>query len=99
MNSWNYLLIGAIVLLEAGVISFAKKGKSSWWYFIPLYAIVGVGLGLIIEEKGLAAGHALFDLYGIVVVTLIATFYLNEEISNKRKLGLLLALISIYLLD
>ena len=99
MNTWNYLLIAAIVLLEAGVISFAKKGKSSWWYFIPLYAIVGVGLGLIIEEKGLAAGHALFDLYGIVVVTLIATFYLNEEISNKRKLGLLLALISIYLLD
>ena len=79
MDRWNYLLIAAIVLLEAGVISFAKKGKSSWWYFIPLYAIVGVGLGLIIEEKGLAAGHALFDLYGIVIVTLIATFYLNEE--------------------
>ena len=99
MNIWNYLLIGAIVLLEAGVISFAKKGKSSWWYFIPLYAIIGLGLGLIIEEKGLAAGHALFDLYGIVIVTLIATFYLNEEISNKRKLGLLLAVMSIYLLD
>lgn len=99
MSIWSFILIGAIVLLEALVISFAKKGKSSWWYFLPLYAIVGVGLGLIIEEKGLASGHALFDLYGVVIVTLIATFYLNEELSKKKILGLLLAVMAIYLLD
>lgn len=62
------------------------------------YIIITFGLVYLVRYKGLAAGHALFDVSSIIIATLVGLIILNEEVTAKKIAGLILAIISVYLL-
>lgn len=62
------------------------------------YIIITFGLVYLVRYKGLAAGHALFDVSSIIIATLVGLIILKEEVTPKKIAGLILAIISVYLL-
>ena len=62
------------------------------------YLIITFGLVYLVRYKGLASGHAIFDLSSIIIASLVGLFILKEEVNAKKIAGLILAVISVYLL-
>ena len=97
LNIDNAIILGAI-LLEPLAMSIYKKTKNVW-LFVILYGIIGFGMTKIISIKGMGMGNALFDLIGIVIVSIIGFAVFGEKLTKRNIIGLILGMISIYLLN
>jgi multidrug transporter EmrE-like cation transporter len=93
----NTLIILGGVLLEIFAMSLYKYTKNTW-LFVILYGLIGFSMSKMINLKGIGIGNALFDILGIALVTIAGFFLFNEKITLYNLLGMILAMISIYLL-
>jgi multidrug transporter EmrE-like cation transporter len=95
-----YSVIAIMILLEATSLSLFKSDNNLYIVIgVILYAVVGFGFNFVIKERGLAIGHALFDIITVILISGIGILYFKEELSYKKKIGLLLAIISVYLIE
>jgi len=86
------------VLLEAFALSMFKN-KSNYIMAILIYCCVALALGLIINKKGLVAGHAIYDFLGVLVISAVGFLYFKEPINKRKIIGLILGGVAVYLLD
>ena len=95
----------SIILL---VLAFAETGamalfKSPSTGIVVIgfvcYMAVTMGLVYLVRHYGLATGHALFDVSSIIIATMVGLFVLGESASPKKIAGLVLAIVSVYLLQ
>ena len=103
MNIWkdfsqDYFMFFAVTLLELFSLYLMKTNISSIFIFL-LYGILGISLRLIIKKKGIIEGNAIYDILGILGSSLIAFFFFEEKITHIRSVGIILALISLFLLN
>ena len=94
----QYFLIVFVILIETLTLSLFKS-KRYLLASLVIYGLVGLGLNYIIGEKGLVAGHALYDFLGILVISLVGIFYFKEKVTPRIILGLILGALGVYLLD
>lgn len=108
-NSFKKLLNNKIALslfllvlasLETGAMALFKN-RSHTLVAVGFVSYMAVTLGLVylVRNYGLAVGHALFDVSSIVIATLAGLFLLGEPANAKKIAGLVLAAISVYLLQ
>ena len=85
---------------ETGAMSLFKSPNYNWVItgFI-VYMGVTMALVYLVRSRGLALGHALFDVSSIIIATLVGIFALGEPTTTKQKVGLLLAIVSVILLQ
>jgi len=98
LNYYDYFYILSAVLLEAFALSMFKT-KSNYIMAIVIYCCVAAALGLIINKKGLVAGHAIYDFLGVLVISAVGFIYFKEPIDTRKIIGLILGGIAVYLLD
>jgi len=63
------------------------------------YMIVTLGLVYLVRTRGLAVGHALYDVSSIIIATIVGLFVLGETVDIKKQVGLFLAIVSVVLLQ
>jgi multidrug transporter EmrE-like cation transporter len=100
---WKFLdkgtfLLVAVTALEIFTLTLMKTTLHNAVIFI-LYGILGLGLRFIIKERGLVSGNAIYDILGIVGSSLIAFFYFGEKLTYTNSLGIVLALVSLFMLN
>ena len=102
---WTLLLIGTI--LDVGdTIKFPimKKVTSGNWkkiYLIFVFIILAVQFYIVyrsLEKMGTIEINLIWDLVSVVLVSITGFLYLNEEFNYRKLIGILLAIISIYLI-
>jgi len=96
--STDNLIVLAISLLENFVLALMKTDIHVGVIFI-LYGILGLGLRFIIQKKGIVAGNATYDILGILGSSLIAFFYFGDKLKSINILGILLAIVALFLLN
>lgn len=76
------------------------KNKQISYNIIGFIGFICVTMGLVylVRNKGLAVGHGIFDVSSIIFATLFGIFYLKEKTNLKTNIGLILAIISVFLL-
>ena len=94
----NILFIIGAILLEP-VAMYTYKRTQNTLLFVILYGLIGLGMTKMINMKGMGLGNALFDLIGIVLVTIIGVIMFNEKITRRNMIGLVIGMVSIYLLS
>ena len=94
------LFLLVLASLETGAMALFKN-RSHTLVAIGFVSYMAVTLGLVylVRNYGLAAGHALFDVSSIIIATLTGLFILGEPANAKKIAGLILAIISVYLLQ
>jgi len=99
----NYITYGVIVLMivleTLGLLLLKSYNKIYIGIGVILFAFVALGFNYLIKEKGLSLGHALFDVITVIIISSIGILYFKEELTHKKLLGLLLAIISVYLIE
>lgn len=98
LNYYDYSVILLAVLLEAFALSMFKN-NSNYLMAIVIYCCVAAALGLIINKKGLVAGHAIYDFLGVLVVSCVGFFYFKEPMTIRKIAGLIMGGLAVYLLD
>lgn len=89
-----FTLVAFVAAFEAIVISYYNTVP--WYLFAVMYAFTGIALKFAIATFNLHAGHAMFDILSVIFVTMISAT--QRHISNKDKIGLLLAVASLGLM-
>lgn len=89
-----FTLVVFVAAIEAIVISYCNTVP--WYLFAALYALTGIALKFVIATFNLHTGHAMFDILSVIFVTMISAT--QNHISNKDKLGLLLAVAALGLM-
>ena len=97
LNKETFLLL-SVTILEIFTLSLMKTSIHNGAIFI-LYGILGLGLRFIIKERGIVSGNAIYDILGIIGSSLIAFFYFGEKITYTNSLGIVLALVSLFMLN
>ena len=85
---------------ETGAMSLFKNANYNW-VIAGFIAYMGVTMALVylVRTRGLGIGHALFDVSSIIIATLVGLFVLGEPTTTKQKIGLMLAIVSVILLQ
>lgn len=102
LNSKVALSLFLLVLASLETSAMALfKNRSHTLVAIGFVSYMAVTLGLVylVRNYGLAAGHALFDVSSIIIATLVGLFLLGEPANAKKIAGLVLAIVSVYLLQ
>jgi multidrug transporter EmrE-like cation transporter len=97
LNKETFLLL-AVTTLEIVTLLLMKTSIHNAIIFI-LYGILGLGLRIIIKEYGLVSGNALYDILGIIGSSLMAFFYFGEKLTYTNSIGIVLALVSLFMLN
>lgn len=104
-NIFNNKIAFSLFLLllasaETGAMSLFKSPNYNL-VITGFIAYMGVTMALVylVRSRGLAVGHALFDVSSIIIATLVGIFALGEPTNTKQNIGLLLAIISVILLQ
>ena len=94
------LFLLVLASLETGAMTLFKN-RNQTLVIIGFISYMAVTLGLVylVRNHGLAAGHALFDVSSIIIATFVGLFVLGEPANAKKIAGLVLAIISVYLLQ
>ena len=94
------LFLLVLASLETGAMALFKN-RNQTLVIIGFVSYMAVTLGLVylVRNYGLASGHALFDVSSIILATLVGLFVLGEPANTKKITGLVLAIISVYLLQ
>lgn len=93
------LLLLVLAIGESGAMTlFKNKNRINVGIGFTLYMITSLGLVYLVQHRGLAIGHALFDVSSIIIATVIGIYYFKEEIDYKKAFGIALAIISVGLL-
>lgn len=94
------LFLLVLASLETGAMALFKN-RSQTLVIIGFISYMAVTLGLVylVRNHGLAVGHALFDVSSIIIATLVGLFILGEPANTKKIVGLIFAIISVYLLQ
>jgi multidrug transporter EmrE-like cation transporter len=95
----------AMALVDVATFGILKSIQLKW--ISPFYLIAPILLYSIqpyiflksLNYQGLATMNVLWDLISTVFVTIESKFLFNEIISNRKMLGIVLSLVSIYLLS
>lgn len=96
IKSLMYLVF--ILIIE--VITLVMfKFKNNVIFSILLYSLIGYFLRDIIHDKGLTIGHAFYDFSSVIIISLVGIFYFKEKVTKRQIIGLLLGVVSVYLLD
>ena len=94
------LFLLVLASLETGaMVLFKNRSHTLVAVGIIAYMVITLGLVYLVRNHGLAAGHALFDVSSIIIATLTGLFILGEPANAKKIAGLVLAVISVYLLQ
>ena len=94
------LFLLVLASLETGaMVLFKNRSHTLVAAGIIAYMVITLGLVYLVRNYGLAAGHALFDVSSIIIATLVGLFVLGEHAGTKKITGLVLAIISVYLLQ
>jgi multidrug transporter EmrE-like cation transporter len=97
LTKGNLLLI-ALTILEISTLSLMNT-NSPTWLIIMLYGLLGYGLRELIREKGLIGGNAIYDFFGIIGSTIVAVIFFGEKMTIYKIIGLLVGMLSLYLLN
>lgn len=97
LSKENMLILG-MSILEMFTLSLMKT-DTHVVVILVLYAILGYGLRLLVQKKGLIAGNATYDFAGIIGSSIIAVLYFGEKINTAKIMGLVLGAGSLYLLN
>jgi multidrug transporter EmrE-like cation transporter len=93
-----YILIVAIIIIEAIAIYFIERGKNNNLYAvlgISLYTIVGILFLQILKRGPLGIGNSLWQAGAIIIISLISVFILKEKMKPLEWFGFILAIISV----
>lgn len=95
-----FFFLMLLALFEAGSMALFKNRNINLVIMgFMLYMIVTLALVYLVRTRGLAVGHALYDVSSIIIATLIGLFVLGEPTTTKQKIGLVLAIASVILLQ
>ena len=95
-----FLFLLVLASAEAGSMALFKSPNTLYVVLgFVFYMIVTLGLVYLVRTRGLAVGHALYDVSSIIIATLVGLFVLGETVDIKKQLGLFLAIVSVVLLQ
>lgn len=96
-------IIGETSLTKASKISNINNNHPKYFLIaigITLYALVGVILYfLLVKQKQLIVVNTLWQVLNVIFITLIGLFYFKEKLSVYQIIALILAIISIILIN
>ena len=96
-------IIGETSLTKASKLSNINNNHQKYFLIgvgITLYALVGVILYfLLVKQKQLIVVNTLWQVINVIFITLIGIFYFNEKLSVYQIIALILAIISIILIN
>ena len=95
----SYIIVLSIIFLESLLVVLFSSDELPDYVFIIMYALFAYSIKLIIREKGLHAGHITMEIMGLVFVTMLAFVIKKEKLGFKEILGLITAMLTLYLLD
>ena len=96
-------IIGETSLTKASKLSNINNNHPKYFLIaigITLYALVGVILYfLLVKQKQLIVVNTLWQVLNVIFITLIGLFYFKEKLSVYQIIALILAIISIILIN
>ena len=96
-------IIGETSLTKASKLSNITNNYPKYFFIalgITLYALVGVILYfLLVKQKQLIVVNTLWQVLNVIFITLIGLFYFKEKLSVYQIIALILAIISIILIN
>jgi small multidrug resistance pump len=99
----QFLLLIMLVIIEAVAMSSIEYGANNKYNIfmvgILLYPLVGYILYLLLIDGDLAITNAKWNILSIILVTIIGIFIFKEKVSIYGKCGLVLAILSIFLME
>lgn len=96
---FSIFLILLAIIETTGMSLFKQTNIGYVVLGLILYITVSLGLVYLVKTRGLAVGHALYDMSTIIVATLVGLFFFKESVNTKKAIGLILAIISVILLE
>ena len=96
-------IIGESSLTQASKISNTNNSYQRYFLIalgITLYALVGIILYfLLVKQKQLIVVNTLWQVLNVILITSIGIFYFKETLSKYQIIALILAIISIILIN
>ena len=97
---------GLMALMDSTVLSLLKAYNIGWikWNGVILISMLIYSIHPLIfleslKTNGLIIMNLLFDVLSDIIVTCIGLFYFSEKLTNSKKVGVLLSIISVILLS
>lgn len=98
---WIWFLLACVVIClpVACIKKYVKTSNSCYMiYAILLYALLAFLYMNLLENNDVTFVYALLNTVSILTVSLIGVLYFEEKIDKYKILGILLSIISIFLL-
>jgi multidrug transporter EmrE-like cation transporter len=95
-------LMASVDVITFGILKSIQLKWISPFYLIAPMLLYGFQPYIFLKSldyQGVAVMNVLWDLISTVFVTIESKYLFNEIISNRKMLGILLSLVSIYLLS
>ena len=83
------------IIVLALYASYIKRFSKNIYIFLPLFTLIGYGYSQVINNYGIFIGSTLFETYTIVITTLMSFTLMNETITLKKLIALILSISSI----
>ncbi len=101
-NYMIWLIIGGSVLTIGDIFfKFWTKNPHNWMYVVGL-SIYLIGLMFLVQSfknTNIAVASAIFVVANIITLTIVSWLFFNEPLSIIKIIGLLLAIVSILILE
>jgi len=97
------LFMAFIDVFSLGILKEVAIGKANWIFSLPISMFIYSLQPLIflksLKYESMTVMNLMWDITSDILVTFIGLFYFKEQISSIKKLGLIFAFISIFLLS
>lgn len=86
-------------LLDNISLNLLKYGKDAKYLAFITGGLAYLSLGKALDAKGMAVSNASWNVYSTILATAVGFFIWNENLDEKKILGISLAVISLYLMN
>jgi len=104
MNLYNIIWIIIAAISAAAPVSFIKKyieNKNYLWIILSIisYIILILSYSIILIESNMIVVYSIVKILSLLIVGLLGIIFFNEKLNFKEGMGILLGIVSIYLLS
>ena len=97
-----WLILGGVILTIGDIFfKFWAKNPHIWMYLIGIIIYI-IGLMFLIQSfrnTNIAVASAIFVIANIVTLTIVSWMYFHEPLSLIQIIGIILAIVAIFLLE
>lgn len=102
--NYLFILVPIVAILETSADILFKEWsiKNNYWllaYSIALYGLATLAWAFSLKYQTLSKAIMIFSVITIICVVLTGVFFYNEELSFLAKVGVVLGIVSIVLLE